>query len=458
VGYSTKGRKPIERASKIAHIEIIKNADVQAYIEQCILPAPPDPASLSLLLCDAKDIDVSEVTTVIAIDGGYTETFVREEYPSACVAFFTFGPLLFKLSDLRSLDAKRFIAPEDLQKLKNIERYTLVLPTKGIRHKDQPSLSATIRKAVYDFFEQKRGGDDEQLMTSLQWFLFGRWKRTPDDSATVELAHCPFNCGQGPIAFRHGDATHRPCPACDGPVYLTDVFRLHERVDEETGGSGIAAYVMTMLEQLVLVHIIHNILSIKKSLLRQILFVKDGPLAFFGLVAPLYKPMRELVEHLLSEPSGPSGPTLRLVGLEKSGAFVEHAANIQDRLRPGSFLVVGNDYIRKYIVPGGDGSTSYGQNTYYGQKVFFRAKTGEMHVTTVPAKVFTGSPKPQDIPHLDEILGLVGELKCSMYDNALIPVALANKLVSLSDFPSQRILTTFARQIASSQVSEALQF
>lgn len=445
MGYSTKGRKPIERASKIAHVEIIKNADVQAYISQCILPSPPDPASLSSLLRAVKEVDVSDVTTVIAVDGGYTETFVREEYPSACVAFFTFGPLLFKLSDLRSLDGKRFIAPEDLQKLKNIERYTLVLPTKGIRHQSQPSLAATIRKAVYDFFEQKRGADGDQLLTSLRWFLFRRWKRTPDDSATVELAHCPYDCGQGVIAFRHGDDSARHCPKCDRPVYLTDVFRLHERVDEETGGSGIAAYVMTMLEQLVLVHLIHNILNMKESLLRQILFIKDGPLAFFGLVAPLYRPMRELVEHLLSEPRGPTGPTLRLVGLEKSGAFVEHAASIQDRVKPGAFLVVGDDYIRKYIVPGGDGSTSYGQNTYYGQKVFFRAKTGEMHVATVPAKAYTGSPKPEDIPHLDEILGLVGELKCSMYDNALIPVALANKLVSLSDFPSQRILTTFAR-------------
>jgi len=445
VGYSTKGRKPIERASKIAHVEIIKNADVQAYISQCVLPSPPDPASLSLLIRDAKHVGGSEVTTVIAIDGGYTETFVREEYPSACIAFFTFGPLLFKLSDLRGLDVNRFIAPEDLQKLKNIERYTLVIPTKGIRHQGQPSLAATIRKTVFDFFEQKRGADGEQLMTSLRWFLFRRWKDKPSDALQISLAHCPFECGQGEIHFRHGDAAERPCPTCNRSVYLTDSFRLHERVNEETGGSGIAAYVMTMLEQLVLVHLIYTILNMKETLLRQILFIKDGPLAFFGLVAPLYKPMRELVEYLLSEPRGAKGPTLRLVGLEKSGAFVEHAASIQDRLRTGSYLVVGDDYIRKYIVPGGDGSTSYGQNTYYGQKVFFRAKTGEIHVTTVPATAYTGNPKPESIPHLDEILGLVGELKCSMYDNALIPVALANKLVSLSDFPSKQILGTFAK-------------
>lgn len=445
MGYSTKGRKPIERASKIAHTEIINNADVQAYISQCVLPSPPDPSSLSPLLRDAKNVDLSEVTTVIAVDGGYTETFVREEYPSACIAFFTFGPLLFQLSDLRGLDAKRFIAPEDLQKLKNIERYTLVLPTKGIRHQGQPSLAATIRRAVFDFFESKRGSDGEQLITSLRWFLFRRWVRTPDESFQIELARCPFACGQGVIPFRYGDAAERRCPTCDRPVFLTDVFRLHERVDEETGGSGIAAYVMTMLEQLVLVHLIHNILNMKESLLRQILFIKDGPLAFFGLVAPLYKPMRELVEYLLSEPRGSTGPTIRLVGLEKSGAFVEHAASIQDRLRAGSYLVVGDDYIRKYIVPGGDSSTSYGHNTYYGQKVFFRARTGEMHVATVPATTYTGNPTPEIIPHLDEILGLVGELRCSMYDNALIPVALANKLVSLSDFPSKQILGAFAK-------------
>jgi hypothetical protein len=446
VGYNTKGRKPIERASKIAHIEIIKNPAVQAYIEQCVLPSPPDPASLTSLLHDVAAVDTSEVTSVIAIDGGYTETFVREEYPSACITFFTFGPLLFHLADLRALDNRRFIAPEDLQKLKQIERYTLVLPTKGIRHKDYGSLAATIRRAVFDFFQEERGPEDDKLMVSLRWFLFRRWKRAPNDAFAVELARCPYDCGHGVISFLHTDPSERVCPGCDRPVYLTDVFRLHERIDEETGGSGIAAYVMTMLEQLVLVHIIHNILGMKPSLLRSILFVKDGPLAFFGLVAPLYRPMRELVEYLLSDPGGPSGPTLRLVGLEKSGAFVEHAAAIQDKMRLGSYLVVGDSYIRRYIVPGSEGGTTFGQNTYYGQKVFFRAQGGEMHVATIPAYQYTGDPNPAEIPRLDQLLSLVSELRCGMYDNALIPVALANKLVSLSDFPSQRILTNFVRQ------------
>lgn len=446
MGYGSKGRKPIERASKIAHVEIIKNPDVQAYVGECVLPSAPNPESLDSLLSQLGDVDTGSVSAVIAVDGGFTETYVREEYPSASIAFFTFGPLLFELADLRALDSKRFIAPGDLARLKKIERYTLVLPTKGVRRKDQPTLSSTIRRTIYEFFIKPRGDDDEKLVTSLQWFLFRRWKRNPDDGIEQVIEHCPSGCGQGPIKFRYADSTELPCPGCGQAVYLTDAFRLHERIDEELGAGGISAYVMTMLEQLVLVHLFHSILErLKPSLMRNILFIKDGPLAFFGLVAPLYRPMRELVEHLLSEPGGPTGPTLRLAGLEKSGAFVEHAAAIQDRLKPGSFMVIGDQYIRRHIIPG-EAAATYGQNTYYGQKVLFRAPGGEMHVATIPARTYMAAPQPADVPHLEEILALIAELRCSMYDNSLIPVALANKLVSLSDFPSQRILTTFAQK------------
>lgn len=446
MGYGSKGRKPIERASKIAHVEIIKNPDVQAYIGQCELPSVPNIESLDSMLSQLGEVDTGAVSAVIAVDGGYTETYVLEEYPSASIAFFTFGPLLFELADLRALDRKRFIAPGDLARLKNIERYTLVLPTKGVRRRDQPSLSATIRRTIYEFFIKPRGADDERLVTSLKWFLFRRWKRKADDSIEQVIEHCPSGCGHGPMAFRFADPPEHFCSRCGQSVYLTDVFRLHERIDEELGAGGITAYVMTMLEQLVLVHLFHSILErLKPSLMRNIFFIKDGPLAFFGLVAPLYRPMRELVEHLLGEPAGPTGPTLRLAGLEKSGPFVEHASAIQHRMKPGSYMVIGDQYIRRHIVPG-EADATYGQNTYYGQKVLFRAPGREMHVATIPARSYLADPKPEDLPHLDEILALIAELRCSMYDNALIPVALANKLVSLSDFPSQRILTTFAQR------------
>lgn len=446
MGYGSRGRKPIERASKIAHTEIIKNAQVREYLDGCEIPSAPPAVSLAGKLRSLGESPESAVTAVIAVDGGYTETYVREEYPSASIAFFTFGPLLFELADLRSLEQKRFIAPEDLARLKNIERFTLVLPIKGVRRRGEASLSRTIRRTVYEFFAQARGAD-ERLMESLTWFLFRQWKRPFDDAQIALVEHCPEGCGHGPTTFVQDGPSRKQCAGCGEPVFLTDVFRLHERIDDELGARGILSYVMTMLEQLVLVHLIYTILErLQPSLMRRILFVKDGPLAFFGVVSPLHRPMRELVEHLLTEPSGRDGPTLRLVGLEKSGEFVEHAAEIQGHMEPGSYLIVGDEYIRRFVVPGEAGIV-YGRNTYYGQKVLFRAPGGEMHVATIPGRSYLAEPSMEDIPYLEEILSLISELRCSMYENSLIPVALANKLVSLSDFPSKRILTTFAQDV-----------
>jgi hypothetical protein len=55
--------------------------------------------------------------------------------------------------------------------------------------------------------------------------------------------------------FRFADAAEKPCPECGRLVYLTDTFRFHERIDEELGAGGITAYVLPMLEHLVLVHL-----------------------------------------------------------------------------------------------------------------------------------------------------------------------------------------------------------
>jgi hypothetical protein len=222
-------------------------------------------------------------------------------------------------------------------------------------------------------------------------------------------------------------------------------------VDEEQGASGILGYVMTSLEQLVLVHLVKALWDAKPALLREVLFIKDGPLAFFGQTSPLARPMRELAAFLNSQPMpggepGEALPLLNVVGLEKSGAFVEHAVQIEDRLEPETALILTNDYIYKYVVPGDPTSTDpYGKNTYWGGKLIYKAPDRNVYVATVPTGEFTPSPAFGDFVNLVEILSVLASLRCSMYNNALIPIALVNKLVSLSDFPSARILQTFAK-------------
>jgi hypothetical protein len=445
---SLRGRKPIERASKISHTEIINSPEVKDLLGKCSIPKPAESATLADLAQNVPPPVEQRIRHVVAVDGGYRETSVREDFPSAAITFFTFGPLLFKLADLRDLDAQPFLAPEDMARLKNIQRYTLVLPTRNISREGK-SLQVSVRETLQDFFERRDKGD-APLSEALRWLLFRGWASA--SGQTWQIPQCPnYGCAAGPITLGPDTPDRSSCATCKGPIFLADALRLHERIDEEQGAGGIAGYVMTTLEQLVLVHVIKALLDTKPSILGEILFIKDGPLAFFGQTAPLSQPMRELARFLRSHPdasagSGQTGSLLNVAGLEKSGPFVEHAVQIADHLEPDSLLLLSNEYIYRYIVPGDPNSADpYGKNTYWGGKLIYKADDGNVYVATVPTGDFTPTPAYGDFPNLTEVLSVLGTLRCSMYDNALIPVALANKLVSLSEFPSSRILESFAK-------------
>jgi hypothetical protein len=169
------------------------------------------------------------------------------------------------------------------------------------------------------------------------------------------------------------------------------------------------------------------------------MFIKDGPLAFFGQTANLHIPMRDLITYLLDKHD------LYLAGLEKSGAFVEHAAEIATLLNPSSALLLDDEHIYKYVMPGkADESTPYGRSTYYSHKVVFKTGSEQMHVVSIPTREANWKINKGAYPNLDIILANVAKLKCDMYDGALLPIALVNKLVSLADHPSSRILQQFA--------------
>jgi hypothetical protein len=189
---------------------------------------------------------------------------------------------------------------------------------------------------------------------------------------------------------------------------------------------------------MILVHLIRTILRTKPSILWQLLFIKDGLLAFFGQTANMHQPMRALVKFLVEQHN------FYLAGLEKSGAFVEHADEIANLLAAGSVLILDDKYIYRYILPGGAPANPYGSSTYYSNKLIFKTSNGAMHVVTVPTTESKPHPTEEDLRNLQVILTNIEKLRCDMYDNSLIPVALVNKLVSLANHPSTRILRKFA--------------
>lgn len=439
---SRTGRRPSEYASKSSHSHIINDPAIKDFLEHCNYPSSAEEITLDKkLIYEVKDVDSNPIKNVIAIDGGRQEVPVRKEFPSSVLTFFQFGALYFSIADLESLYVKPFIEPSEISKLKEIQRYKFILPTKNIKTTTDNTLLKSIRSTLHNFFITPQAGGDK-FIDSLKWFLFEEYATKPTGWLLAWCPSCHFRDIELTAAKMKQDYSFEcPNPTCKENIYLTDTFRLHEIIDDELGASGIIGYLGSVLEQMVLIHLIRIILNTKPALLNEIIFIKDGQLAFYGQTANLHKPMRKLVNYLFDTHN------LYLVGLEKSGAFVEHADEIADMLEPGTALVLDNKYIYKYITPGNaDESSPYGGTTYYGQKLIYKSTDKRVYVITIPTRSVVASPTPNDFPNLDVLLSNVKKLKCDMYDSSLIPVSLVNKLVSLANHPSSVILEKFARK------------
>lgn len=443
MSYISRGRRPIEYASKSSHSNLVKDESIKKFLSLCSLPKRADEIEIGKdEIVDIPKIKKNPIKNFISIDGGYSEIPVVNRFPSSTLCFFQFGALFFRTSDLEELSIMPFIDPEDMSKLKEIQRIKFILPVKNIRYKGEASLTLSVRKAVYDFFMEKP--NDDRFIKTLKWFLFEEYL---DKSLNHwNLANCP-SCKNSRITLNKDDMSKEytfKCPHCGDAIYLTDVFRLHEAIDDELGAGGILGYVTSLMEQMMLVHLIRLILKVRPIALKETLFIKDGPLAFFGQTANMHEPMNHLIQYLFKKHD------LYLIGLEKTGTFVEHAAEIAKTMSNGSIILLSNEYIYKYIIPAkADINNPYGISTYYGCKVIFKTTSGYMYVGTIPVdlpiKKVLESPKLDYYKNLPVTLFNVEKLKCDMYDSAVIPIALVNKLVSLADHPSSIVLEKFAK-------------
>jgi len=446
MGTTSRSHKPNEWAAKVNHSHLINDPFIKDFIKNCEFPSDASEIKESdLALINTLDKNVANpIKYILAVDGGYTNVEVKKGFPSSQIAFFQFGALLFSIDDLESLSEKPFIFPEDMKKLNDLQRYKLALPIQTISYKNQSSLKDSVRKAIYDFFIAQ--GDLGSFMETLSWFLFRDYEKKPLD--TYKLSHHPsLGLGSGGIELKR--SSMKEDYTFDNPnglIFLTDVFRLDEVVDEDLGAAGMLGYVTRLIEQLIIVHFIRWLYKLKTDSLHEFLFIADGPLSFSAQTANMREPMRDLCNFF--EKKG----NLFLVGIEKSGAFVDHAQviclpkNKVEVVKQGQYLLLSNQYIYKYIKPGDSNRMTYGVTDYYGGKVIFYSCDGQVIVLTVPVpdKNVVKNPTKENYYNLEVIMLNIQKLRCDMYDDAIVPIALANKLVSLANHPSKILLEKFA--------------
>jgi hypothetical protein len=177
----------------------------------------------------------------------------------------------------------------------------------------------------------------------------------------------------------------------------------------------------------------------KREVLRDCLFLKDGPLSIRAQYSKLVNPIRRFFVFAKSQ-----GFDVYVVGQEKSGAFYDHLELIGPTAPSESIFLPGHNYIREEVQHRPVAGAPYGFDTNYGVKVFYKVNDRHKMVLNLPTGDYVRDPKMSDLIGADRIFSTLADLLSSRFEGGLYPIELANNVASLSTYPSARVLALFA--------------
>jgi hypothetical protein len=447
----TRPEGGFERASRLGQVDMAKSEVVRAAMARWETPAvaTEPPADLQDRLVSLADLPAPgrpDTTYALAFDGSIQEVAAREEYPSVRVDYLQLAGVAVVLSKFLSAWDGPFVDPKKQAAAVGSQILNAVLPGSNVSSPGSSSFD-TWRQEVHELFRTRGVSDFGETVTLLDALdrLFG-------STGCVEVGYCPVEgCDQRrlPVPLRGGS-----CPGCGAQVWPTDVLRTHEEFNPDGSNLTPLGRLMSVCERLLMTIYVDGMLTATPESLTRGLFITDGPLALFGTVAPL---KRRIVDWLGSVTSRLTSLGLQpplVVGIEKSGAFVDHAAAISGWIPTTHVLHMNDQYIRDHIARRAPGADPYGKDEFYGRKFVYKTSTEQLLVVTVPRA--TGQPYAEagcedlaGYPTLKGALEVLDTIQTRLYAHAVIPVALAHSAAALPLGTGTRVLQDLAKQALS---------
>jgi len=151
-----------------------------------------------------------------------------------------------------------------------------------------------------------------------------------------------------------------------------------------------------------------------------------------------------------------TGNDILIIGIEKTGTFVTHFEEIDQTATGASFFPNGtyalltDKYIKERVIFS-QSDKPYGQDTYFGRKFFYKAKSGARIVATIPML----DDAQDDItinditkyPSFDRICALLDKLVSSRYPNSVGPVISAHSHAAIPLTLGGKVLEQIARAL-----------
>lgn len=444
-----------ETAGKGGHSDFIRNPDVQNFLGQCdYLREPTDEEAEHL----ASQFIQAPTSTpfqlpryVVASDASKSDNAISDKLPSTQIGFLKVSHVLVNMQKYAELidPSTRFVDPFKVADIhRDANPITFTMPGSNVRYCGINSVRNGFRRALFDQLSiprdgAKKGKNLAQVLVTL-------------NEGVLTLSSCP-NCGQKPgPAF---DLTHLEamCAACSQPAYATDFLRLHEGISDFGDNSSAMTRMMNAMEHLMLASFILQVYESQPQNLSGIAFVMDGPLAVFGEPAKLSQRLQALIAKVNATLAQLGRDPMLVIGLQKTGGVMDHAHLLERFLPNGVLRVIDDDYRNHYITGADSPATNFGNETYYGQDFLFKTEKGRIFNFALPYP-FKDKAAVGDLPFAHakvELSGygtliaracdLIRHFEMDLYDNALVPVALAHRHASISLVPGGKMLDLLVR-------------
>lgn len=430
--YRTGKKQPGEHASKLGHLEVLKSPLVVKLVRNFEQPDAVD-------LLDGANWQpfpppASPFDLIFAVDGSW-QAVVDDRPPYKALAFVKTALMKIDQVALKRIDRE---APHPLA-LRDLMREAALYHATAfpLRHIHMPGLSLyhAVRQAIFESI--KDPALNGEIMETLKWLAYQKWRDTPRALPEFECPHCEKKKATLPI-----DAESGKCPECSNTIFITDMLGFHLEMIESAASETVASAYTNIHETLLLFTGIRYFWQTDKRVLTRCLFMKDGPLQLRAHYSKMVNPIRDFLSYACQQ-----GYPVTIVGQEKSGLFVDHLDLIGRESQSRQFFVPDHHYICEKIQCRPPGGAPYGKDTNYGAKVFVVLDERCKLVLNIPVSAamaqFIMAPQVSCLVNLDRILATLPTLLSSKYENALLPIELANSIASLSTYPSAQILKLF---------------
>ena len=423
---------------------LLENKSVKRFQGEILVRTSPEPHEFppSLTINRGRD----SVSRIIAIDGSDVPHQVQNGFPKAEAALLNIAAVVIKTDALRAIRRDDIPSPSQLRDLEQPKTMSAVLPGPNVVGKTHKQNTPTkyFRSTMREELEFKLDPNHESL---LETFL----TITEPARRSGATFRCPIVDCDKRLSRPDADIIC-PCEKKE-PVYPTDSLRIQERFYDNMSSRQAFTAFRQVTEHLLLINILRYFYQYgNPAIFDDIAFIMDGPLAIFGMPAWVKQYIQDEIARIHNGLIERGGSGLLIMGIEKTGEFLDHFQELdwlpsegpRQRVDNGAILVPTTEYIYRYINPNPNTDKAYGEAVYYGRKLMYKSKVGQHSVLMIPM-VNVEARKPNSIsqkafPRLNDALNIIDSLYTHLYQDGFAPLVRANAHAAIPLRTGQRIL------------------